>query len=430
MSSGLDTGGKEKKLKMRFAGIFLNALPLICGARDVPSSSEELELSSVTPNDDDSHSKRSHQPKQVDTGSRNSTISGQDETQDASVDWKQYTEGNRSDWMKYMNKPGSNDQGSGGQFDWMKYAGPYMSQFAQQSKQEPESATDSESTNSSSWNNGQGDGYGEPFRSQTGGDFRYKMGRQWNQTEGVWQQFAAPYSSVNPQQPGNSSEGSSTDWQKYMGGSGQGGQDWQKYMGQSGNTSQGGSGQGGQDWQQYMGQSGNTSQGSQMDWQKYVGGSGGQGSQMDWQQYMGQSGSTSQGSQMDWQKYVGGSGGQGSQMDWQKYMGGQSGNTSQGSQMDWQKYMKPYMGGSDQREETQKTPQAGGYFELEVTGKDLNVTTNFGLGQGHGGNSSNITTGGGGGGGGNQNAITAREGKIFIRGQFLNQLMGKDVVPM
>jgi hypothetical protein len=103
-------------------------------------------------------------------------------------------------------------------------------------------------------------------------------------------------------------------------------------------------------------------------------------------------------------------------MDWQKYVGGGNGGS-----MDWQKYMGA-SGASSQ-------PQAGGYFEMEVSGKDLNVSTNFGLGQGHGGNSSNATTGGGGGGGGNQNSITAAEGRIFIRGQFLNQLVGKDVVP-
>jgi hypothetical protein len=73
-------------------------------------------------------------------------------------------------------------------------------------------------------------------------------------------------------------------------------------------------------------------------------------------------------------------------------------------------------------------PQSGGYFELEVSGTNLNVTTNFGLGQGHGGNASVTASGGGGGGGGNQNTITAKEGRIYIKGQFLNQMLGKDVV--
>jgi hypothetical protein len=244
--------------------------------------------------------------------------------------------------MKYMNKPGGSNGSSDsqGQFDWMKYAGPYMGQYTGGSNS---SSADGSSDTSTEWNNGQGDGFGEPFRSKTGGDFRYKAGRDWNESQGGWQSFAAPYSSVNPSEPGSSTEGSKMDWQKYTGGSGSGGQ----------------------------------------------------------------VGSSTQGSQMDWQKYTGGSG-----------SGGQ----------DWQQYAKPYMGGSASPA-TQPVPQSGGYFEMEVSGKDLNVSTSFGLGQGHGGNSSNTTTGGGGGGGGNQNAITAKEGRIFIRGQFLNQLMGKDVVP-
>jgi hypothetical protein len=267
-------------------------------------------------------------------------------------EWTQYTEGDRADWMKYMNKPGSTGQGSDGQFDWMQYAGPYMSQYTNPHNNASSAASANGNT---SWNNGQGDGFGEPFRSQTGGDFRYKIGREWNKTDDGWQKFAAPYSGVNPQQPG----GNGTD----------------------------------------------------MDWQKYMGGSQGQGGQMDWKEYMG----------------GGKQGGDGGQIDWKKYMGG-GGQSGSGGQMDWQQYAKPYMGGGSSNENSPQ-PQAGGYFELEVSGKDLNVTTNFGLGQGHGGNTSNTTTGGGGGGGGNQNAITAKEGRIFIRGQFLNQLMGKDVVP-
>ena len=313
------------------------------------------------------------------TNSTNTTES------DEVPDWTQYTEGDRADWMKYMNKPGSGGQGSDGQFDWMKFAGPYMNQYTQpQGGNEPSS---NESTNAS-WNNGQGDGFGEPFRSQTGGDFRYKMGREWNQSQGGWQQYAAAYNSVNPQQPGNdgspqgtpASQGGNMDWQKYTGGS---------------------QGQGGK--------------GGNMDWQKYMGGSqGGVGGNMDWQKYMGQ-GQGGQGN-MDWQKYTSGSQGQGN-MDWQKYMG-----QGQGGQVG------PQPGNEDNKvDPSVKTsnPQSGGYFELEVSGKDLNVTTNFGLGQGHGGNSTKEATGGGGGGGGNQNSITAKEGRIFIRGQFRTSLWAK-----
>jgi hypothetical protein len=249
--------------------------------------------------------------------------------------WTQYTQGDRADWMKYMNRPGdeNSSDSANGQFDWMKYAAPYMNQFnAGSGSDSAKGAT----TNSSSWNNGQGDSFGEPFRSQTGGDYRYKMGRDWNQSSsGGWQQFAAPYSDVNPSQPG---QDASADGSSDMGGNGN------------------------------------------MDYQKYMGGTGGG----------------------DWQQYMGGNGGG----DWHKYMGG-SANT----------------GGA-----AASVPQSGGYFELEVSGTNLNVTTNFGLGQGHGGNASVTASGGGGGGGGNQNTITAKEGRIYIKGQFLNQMLGKDVV--
>ena len=240
---------------------------------------------------------------------------------DSVPDWTQYKEGDRAAWKKYTEKPKQNGTESGESSDWMKFASPFMG------------GSDNKS-NSTEWNGGQGDGFGEPFRSKTGGDARYKTGRDWNSSsKGGWQQFAAPYSSVNPEEPGSS------------------------------NKSGGG---GSQDWQTYMSPQ-----------------SGGQG---------GAYGSQSGGGQ-DWNKYQSGA------QDWQKYMGGSG--------------------------------EAGGFFELEVSGKDLNVTTDFGLGQGHGGNTSNSSiSAGGGGGGGNQNSITAKTGKIYIRGRFLNHLVSdQDVVP-
>ena len=332
---------------MRYSSLlFLNVFVVISQAKDKQVDSTPVLKGKHEATEDSSpehEHKHKHKHESESTSEQKPDVPSTDDEAESNVpDWTQYTQGERSDWMKYMNKPGGeNGSDSQGQFDWMKYAGPYMSQYTGGSNTTSAPATSAD--NKTEWNNGQGDGFGEPFRSQTGGDFRYKAGRDWNQSQGGWQSFAAPYSSVNPSQPGSSADSSS--------------------------------------------------QGSQMDWQKYMGSSG--------------------------------SGGSGSQ-DWQKYMGG-SGSGGSGSQ-DWQQYAKPYMGGSESPA-TPPVPQAGGYFEIEVSGKDLNVSTSFGLGQGHGGNSSNTTTGGGGGGGGNQNAITAKEGRIFIRGQFLNQLMGKDVVP-
>ena len=260
----------------------------------------------------------------------------EDSNADTVPDWTQYSEGNRSDWKKYMERPKANKSkdSTGGQGDWMRFADSYMGSST--------NTSDNTSSNSTEWNDGQGDGYGEPFRSKTGGDFRYKSGRAWNSSEGGWQQFAAPYSSVKPEQPG-------TD--KNLGQSGGGNQDWNKYMGQSGGENQ--------DWNKYMGQSG----GGNQDWNKYLGQSG--GGNQDWNKYMGQSGSA--------------------------------------------------------------PSSSGGFFEMVVSGKDLNVTTDFGLGQGRGVNVTNAT-GGGGGGGGNQNSITAKEGKIYIRGRFMNEL-SSDIVP-
>lgn len=162
-------------------------------------------------------------------------------------DWTKYTEGDTADWKKYIDKPGSNGTSSGGQFDWMQYAGPYLNSFGG-SKVDSEPAAPTEGNATANWNNGQGDGFGEPFRSQTGGDYRYKFGREWNNnTQGGWQQFAAPYNNVNPQQPGkraSSSDQGGQDWQKYMGGNqASGGGDYSKYMGGS---------QGNSDWSKYI----------------------------------------------------------------------------------------------------------------------------------------------------------------------------------
>jgi hypothetical protein len=333
---------------MRFnTFVLLNAFALIAGRKEAEPVTEPVHHSNNPEHERTKAPEKTHPYKESTHASADGPTTEVSTTQGRKVpDWTQYTQGDRADWTKYMNKPEDDGQGADGQFDWMKFAGPYMSQYTQQGNN-TDARAPSNATGNGTWNNGQGDGFGEPFRSQTGGDFRYKSGREWNQSEGSWQQFAAPYSAVNPQAAG----------------------------------SQGNQG----------------SQGGNMDWQKYVGGSGGD------------SGS-SQGS-MDWQKYAGGgSGGSQGNMDWQKYMGGSE------------------AGNGNKATEAQQPPQSGGYFELEASGKDLNVTTNFGLGQGHGGNATNNGSGGGGGGGGNQNSITAKEGRIFIRGQFLNQLMGKDVV--
>ena len=259
------------------------------------------------------------------------------DAEDTVPDWKKYTEGDPGNWTKYLSKPdgvnGGNDT-----FDWMKYAAPYIggmgSSNSSSNSSDPSSSWQSfaapymggqtgqgpaQNTSTTQWNNGQGDGFGEPFRSQTGGDFRYKFGRG-NGTGGGWEKYAGSFGNVSPQQPGT-----------------EGGQ----------------SGMGG------------------------MGSAGGQSGGFDWQQYAG------------------------------KYMGGADSTAK-----------------ADSAAKAAPAPSAGGYFELNVTGKDLNVTTNFGLGQGGGG--SNET--GGGGGGGNQNSITAKEGGIFIRGTFLNRLADGTVV--
>ena len=298
------------------------------------------------------------------------------DAEDTVPDWKKYTEGDPGNWTKYLSKPdgvnGGNDT-----FDWMKYAAPYIggmgSSNSSSNSSDPSSSWQSfaapymggqtgqgpaQNTSTTQWNNGQGDGFGEPFRSQTGGDFRYKFGRG-NGTGGGWEKYAGSFGNVSPQQPGT-----------------EGGQSGMGGMGSAGGQS------GGFDWQQYAG--------------KYMGGASSNG--------------TTEGGQS-------GMGGMGS-------AGGQSGG------FDWQQYAGKYMGGADSTAKADSAakaapaPSAGGYFELNVTGKDLNVTTNFGLGQGGGG--SNET--GGGGGGGNQNSITAKEGGIFIRGTFLNRLADGTVV--
>ena len=301
---------------------------------------------------------------------------------DTTTPWKHYTEGDRNDWHKYLSKPGSNGTDDGNQFDWMKYAAPYMNfngsntgnsseagsfdwqKFAGQYMGD-ESANNSTSTQ---WNNGQGDGFGEPFRSQTGGDFRYKAGRQWdNSTSGGdggfdWQRFAAPYSNVNPSQPGTDTQASHND------------------------------------------------SSSAMDWHKYTSGGNGSGGDFDWHQYA--------------DKYMsGGNGGEGSQQS--------SGNN------DWQKYAAPYMGGQSSgstssgenpASQVQTGAASGGYFEVEVSGTNLNVTTTFGLGQGRAANGTSDASAEAGGGGGQQTFMTADEGRIFLRGNFLNKL-DPNVVP-
>lgn len=255
-------------------------------------------------------------------------------------DWHQYADGDRQDWKKYVMKPGSDSNQ-----DWMKYANTgnqtgsestdnnqdWM-KYANAGGQSPSASTD----NSTNWNNGQGDNYGEPFRTKTGGDFRYKAGRDSNSTSGSWEQYSAPYMGGNETQSDSSSGGQSSNWQQYMGGNG----------------TQSDSSAGGQsfNWQQYMG--GNQSDSS----------SGGQS------------------------------------FNWQQYMGGAPSGASAAL--------------------PERSPSAGGYFELEVEGKDLNITTTFGLGQGQG---SNTTASGLGGGGGQQASVTAKEGKLFLRGDFINK---------
>ena len=359
---------------MRFAKsiILLNALAVISTNANAELSRHYVASAHHT------SSNHTYEENHVDvTESTNVTATNVTST-NATQDWTQYTQGDRADWTKYMQKPGSQGGSEDGQFDWMKFAGPYMGQSTQGSS----------GNRSAAWNNGQGDGFGEPFRTQTGGDFRYKAGRDGNSSHGGgWEQYAAPYGNVNPQQPGSTGQSNQTGGSQM---------DWQQYMGGSGNGSQ--SGQGSQmDWKQYMGGSGNGSQSAQ-------------GSQMDWKQYMGGSG----GGNGDWSKYMSG-GANGGGNDWQQYIPGSAGTATPGT------------GGAAIPGST--VPQAGGFFEMEVSGKDLNVSTNFGLGQGHGGNSSDSASAGAGGGGGNQNSITAKEGRIFIRGQFLNQMVGKDVVP-
>ena len=302
-----------------------------------------------------------------------------------STPWNQYTEGERSDWHKYLSKPGSNGTDDGTQFDWMKYAAPYMNFNGSDSNN---ASTDSSfdwqkfsgqymgnqgasNTSSPQWNNGQGDGFGEPFRSQTGGDFRYKAGRQWGNdtdkgsSDGFdWQQFAAPYSNVNPSQPGTSD---------------------------------------------------NTSASSDMDWHKYMSGGGG---------------NAGSGGDFDWHQYA------------DKYMSGGNGganNNQQSSGGDWQQYASPYMGGGQSpstigdknpASQVQSGPASGGYFEVEVSGTNLNVTTTFGLGQGRAANGTSAASSSGetGGGGGQQTFMTAEQGRIFLRGNFLNKL-DPNVVP-
>ena len=293
--------------------IAINAIVLIHGKRV-----NDLLPKTETNKKNESGDSGKHREHQVET-----SVGGKqtDSASKSVPDWTQYTGGNRSDWEKYMRKPGEN--ATDNSQDWMKYAGTYMGSSG--------NGTGNTSGNSTEWNNGQGDGYGEPFRTKTGGDFRYKSGREWNTSSGGWEQFAAPYSSVNPEQPGGSKSSNKSEDQSP--------QDWQKYMGGSGD--------------QY--------------WKKYMDHSGGQ----------------------DWNKYIGESGGASS---------------------------------------------TGGFFEIQVSGKELNVTTDFGLGQGKGSNGTGSTNSsmGSGGGGGNQNSITAKQGKIFIRGRFLNDISAtatEDIIP-
>lgn len=319
-----DNHSHEKFLLMRFStiSILLNAITHSYGKSHKITGSEEGPVLGTN------ISTMNH--REGGKESLGKTTVEQDPVEGVS-DWAQKTDGDRADWKKYANRPGNNGKSSGGQFDWMQYGAPHMNSLGG-NKVDSEPGAPIEGKATANWNNGQGDGYGEPIRSQTGGDFRYKFGREWNNnTLGGWQQFAAPYNSVNPQQPGEGA--SSVD---------QGGKDWQEYMG--GNQAGGGG-----------------------DHSKYMEGSQGNG---------------------DWSKYI-------------------PGNKATGS--------------------TPGPATSGGYFEIEVSGKNLNVSTNFGLGQGRGGNSpdasaNDSTSTGGGGGGGNQNTITAKEGRIFIQGQFLSQL--------
>jgi hypothetical protein len=110
---------------------------------------------------------------------------------------------------------------------------------------------------------------------------------------------------------------------------------------------------------------------------------------------------------------------------------GQPGSSTTGSdQQDWQQYVSGNQQGTS---DSQAKASAGGYFEMEVTGSNLNVTTTFGLGQGRSTNSTNSpgvaeVNGETGGGGGQQTTLTADEGRIFIRGSFLNRL-DPNVIP-
>jgi hypothetical protein len=220
-------------------------------------------------------------------------------------------------------------------------------------------------SNETNWNGGQGDNFGEPFRSQTGGDFRYKSGRTWggddDSAQPSWSKYAAPYSSVNPDQPGKhkSKDASPSDPVS------PGGFNWQQFseQGDTKNSTSDSSSPGGFNWQQYAQQGGDDSNSTRP---------GG----FDWKQYAQQGGNSSN-------------------------------STSQGG-FNWQQYMGSSSSSSDH-------PAAGGYYEMEIEGKDLNVTTTFGLGQG-----SNVSAAAGGGGG-HQTYLTAKEGKLFFRGNFLNQ---------
>ena len=368
-----DSRDRSKKFQMRFA-ILLNAVPLIFAAKHhgeepvvntAETTSTSGDLKTLSKGDKREIESPDHMPRKKETEPQKDHKEPQDVEKSTSVDgssspWKQYTEGSRDDWMKYLSKPGSNGTDDGTQFDWMKYAAPYMNTNGSNSNDSSDSGSSfnwqqfsgqymggnsGDNTTSTQWNNGQGDGFGEPFRSQTGGDFRYKAGRDWgNSTTGGgdqggfdWHQFAAPYSNVNPSQPGTQNQSSGGDF----------------------------------DWHQYAGQ--------------YMSG-GGQGGQ----------------SSGDWQKYAA------------PYMGGQT------------------VGGTDKNPAAQVPagPASGGYFEVEVSGTNLNVTTTFGLGQGRAANgtSDSSTTGEAGGGGGQQTFMTADEGRIFLRGNFLNKL-DPNVVP-
>ena len=379
---------------MRFT-LLLNAVPLIIAGQRMQDdggsvTNQPIEMKSGPSVADSSH-KRVHKSDKSEDADHEG-IDGKDRgdskktddaepADDAVSPWQQYTEGDRNDWHKYLSKPGSNGTDDGTQFDWMKYAAPYMNMSGSNTSDNSTGGSfdwqqfagkymgggSGDNSTSTQWNNGQGDGFGEPFRSQTGGDFRYKAGRQWdNSTSGGdggfdWQKFAAPYSNVNPSQPGTETQASNSS-----------AMDWHKYTSSGGNT-----GGGDFDWHQYA--------------DKYMsGGNGGQGSQQS-------SGNN------DWQKYAA------------PYMGGESSSSSSS--------------GQNPAAQIQAGPASGGYFEVEVSGTNLNVTTTFGLGQGRAANgTSNDSSAEAGGGGGQQTFMTADEGRIFLRGNFLNKL-DPNVVP-